>query len=158
VPVVESITKNRQTLDVLRSMVARAYGGGQVPEGEDWADELGHGWFNVAYRIRLRGGEPVVLKIAPPAGVEVMTYERDMMRTEVHALGLIRDRTSVPVPAMHYYDASRELCDAEYFFMEYIDADNLGIVMDRLPTSARSSTAIRRRPGGRCSSACSRTC
>jgi aminoglycoside phosphotransferase (APT) family kinase protein len=129
----ESITKNRQPLDVLRAMVARAYGDARVPDGDGWAEELGHGWFNVAYRIRLRDGAQVVLKIAPPVGVEVMTYERDMMRTEVRALELIRRRTSVPVPEIHFYDESRQLCDAEYFFMEYVDADNLGIVMDRLP-------------------------
>jgi aminoglycoside phosphotransferase (APT) family kinase protein len=130
---VESITKNRQPIDVLRAMVARAYGTVRVPDGDGWAQELGHGWFNVAYRIRLRDGELVVLKIAPPAEVEVMTYERDMMATEVRALRLIRERTSVPVPDVHFYDESRELCDADYFFMEYVDADNLGIVMDQLP-------------------------
>jgi aminoglycoside phosphotransferase (APT) family kinase protein len=130
---VESITKNRQPVDVLRAMVARAYGTAQVPDGDDWAQELGHGWFNVAYRIRLRDGELAVLKIAPPAGVEVMTYERDMMATEVLALRLIRERSSAPVPDVHFYDQSRELCDADYFFMEHVDADNLGIVMDRLP-------------------------
>lgn len=132
-PGVESITKNRQPQDVLRAMVARAYGPARVPDGDDWAQELGHGWFNVAYRIQLRDGEQVVLKIAPPAGIEVMTYERGMMATEVRALKLIREHTSVPVPPVHFYDQSRELCDADYFFMAYIDADNLGIVMDQLP-------------------------
>ncbi|MDG4795669.1 aminoglycoside phosphotransferase family protein [Micromonospora sp. WMMD1082] len=131
----ESITKNRQPVAVLRAMVARAYGDGQVPVGGGWAVELDHGWFNVAYRIWLRDGRQVVLKIAPPAGVEVMTYERDMMRTEVHALALIGQQTTVPVPEVHYYDPSRELCDADYFFMEYVDADNLGIVMNRLPAA-----------------------
>jgi aminoglycoside phosphotransferase (APT) family kinase protein len=137
----ESITKNRQPASVLQAMVARGYGEGQVPEGDGWAEELGHGWFNVAYRIRLRGGQRVVLKIAPPAGVEVMTYERDMMRTEVHALALIRQETAVAVPEVHYYDKSRELCDAEYFFMEYVDAENLGIVMDRLPAGEYAAYA-----------------
>jgi hypothetical protein len=62
----ESITKNRQPADVLRAMVERAYGTDQVPAaGEDWVSELGHGWFNVAYRIRLRDGSRVVLKVAP---------------------------------------------------------------------------------------------
>lgn len=130
---VESITKNRQPAATLRAMIARAYGEEQVPDGDGWAEELGHGWFNVAYRIRLRNGQQVVLKVAPPAGVEVMTYERDMMRTEVHALRLIQQRTSVPVPDVHHYDTSRELCDAEYFFMPYVDADNLGILMEHEP-------------------------
>ena len=93
----ESITKNRQSLDTLRAMVARAYGPGAVPGGDDFAEELGHGWFNVAYAITLAGGRRVVLKIAPPAGVRVMTYEHQMMRIELAALDLIRAQTAVPV-------------------------------------------------------------
>ncbi|WTW98870.1 phosphotransferase [Streptomycetaceae bacterium NBC_01309] len=127
--VTESITKNRQSDDALRAMVARAFGPDQVPQGDGgWAEELGHGWFNVAYKVRLRDGRHVALKIAPPAGVEVMTYEADMMRTEVHALRLIGEQTDIPVPAVHFFDESRELCDAPYFFMEFADGENLGIV------------------------------
>ena len=91
----ESITKNRQPEETLRAMAARAYGPGQVPAaGEDWVCELGHGWFNVAYLMRLRDGSRVVLKIAPPPGVEVLTYERGAMATELAALRLIRERTT----------------------------------------------------------------
>jgi aminoglycoside phosphotransferase (APT) family kinase protein len=130
----ESITKNRQPAETLRAMVARAYGPGQVPaDGQDWCAELGHGWFNVAYRIRLRDGAQVVLKIAPPPAIEVMTYERGAMATELAALALIREHTTVPVPAVDFADRSRELCDADYFFMPFVDADNFGIVRDSLP-------------------------
>jgi aminoglycoside phosphotransferase (APT) family kinase protein len=131
---VESITKNRQSPAALRALVARAYGAGQVQPGPgtDWFDELGHGWFNVAYRIRLRDGHQVVCKIAPPPHIEVMTYERGAMGTELAALRLARERSGVPVPAVDYADRSHELCDADYFFMPYIDADNFGIVKDSL--------------------------
>ncbi|NLT53672.1 MAG: aminoglycoside phosphotransferase family protein [Actinomycetales bacterium] len=135
----ESITKNRQPLSVLRAMVTRAYGAGQVDDGDGWVEELGHGWFNVAYVIRLRDGRRVVLKIAPSPEVEVMTYERDMMRTEVHALALVAGQTTVPVPAVHHYDPSRELCNAEYFFMDHIDAENLGIIGEQLSTEANDA-------------------
>ena len=135
----ESITKNRQSPDVLRAMVSRAYGEGQVPDGDAWAEELGHGWFNVAYRIRLRDGQRVVLKIARPGDVEVMTYERGLMRTEVQALTLIRAKTAVPVPAIHHYDHSHELCDADYFFMEFVDAENLSLIKDQLSTAENAA-------------------
>jgi aminoglycoside phosphotransferase (APT) family kinase protein len=136
----ESITKNCQPVQILREMVARAYGPGQVPAQDgDWVSELGHGWFNVAYRIRLRDGTQVVVKIAPPPAVEVMTYERGAMATELAALRLIRERTSVPVPAVDFADQSHELCDADYFFMPFIDADNLGIVRESLPAASRDA-------------------
>ncbi|AEV84046.1 aminoglycoside phosphotransferase [Actinoplanes sp. SE50] len=124
----ESITKNRQSPDVLRAMVERAYGRAEVPAGDDWYVELSHGWFNVAYRIRLRSGHRTVLKIAPPPGVEVMTYERGAMATELAALRLIREHTDVPVPEVEFVDRSHELCDADYFFMAFIDGDNLGML------------------------------
>lgn len=128
----ESITKNRQPLRALRAMVARAYGPGQVPPGTGWVTELEQGWFNVVYQIRLRDGRQAVLKIAPPPAVEVMAYERDAMATELRALQLIGQQTSVPVPVVDFADDSRELCDADYFFMSFIDADNLGVVRGAL--------------------------
>ncbi len=136
----ESITKNRQSIMTLRTMAARAYGPDQVPvHDEDWVSELGQGWFNVAYRMRLLDGSNVVLKIAPPRTVEVMTYERGAMATELAALRLIRERTRVPVPEVQFADQSHELCDADYFFMPYIDADNLGIVSETLPAADRDA-------------------
>ncbi|GID90758.1 aminoglycoside phosphotransferase [Amorphoplanes digitatis] len=130
----ESITKNRQSPETLRAMIARAYGADQVPDAEspDWVSELGHGWFNVAYRIRLRDGRQVVLKIAPPPHIEVMTYERGAMGIELAALDLIGKHTSVPVPTVDFADRGHDLCDADYFFMPYVDAGNLGIVKDTL--------------------------
>lgn len=109
-------------------MVERAYGPDRTPEGEGWIGELGHGWFNVAYRVRLRDGHEVVLKIAPPAGVQVMTYEQGAMGIELAALDLIGKHTALPVPRVDFADRSHELCDADWFFMPYVDADNLGII------------------------------
>jgi aminoglycoside phosphotransferase (APT) family kinase protein len=137
---VESITKNRQPDQTLRAMTERAYGPAQVPAASaDWVSELGHGWFNVAYLISLRDGTRAVLKVAPPAGVEVMTYERGAMATELAALRLIREHTGVPVPAVHFADDSRELCDADWFFMEFVDADNLGIIGPALSAAERNA-------------------
>ncbi|GIE35806.1 aminoglycoside phosphotransferase [Actinoplanes italicus] len=136
----ESLTKNRQTPATLRAMIERAYGPDEVPgPATDWCTELGHGWFNVAYRIRLRSGALVVLKIAPPPGVEVMTYERGAMATELAALELIRAHTTVPVPAVDFADRSRELCDADWFAMPFIDGDNLGMLRDTLTAAERDA-------------------
>ncbi len=122
----ESITKNRQSLSTLREIVARAFGREQVRDDDDFAEELGHGWFNVAHRIGLRDGRDVVLKIAPPADVAVMTYEHEMMRNELDAIALIQEHTQVTVPHIDFVDTSRELVDAPYFVMAFIDAENIG--------------------------------
>ncbi|WP_405927213.1 phosphotransferase family protein [Streptomyces sp. NBC_00035] len=129
----ESITKNRQSPEVLRAMAERAYGPDRSPEGEGWVSELGDGWFNVAYRIRLRDGYEAVLKIAPSSGVEVMTYEQGAMGIELAALDLIGKHTDVPLPRVDFADRSHELCDADWFFMPFVDADNLAVVGPELP-------------------------
>lgn len=122
----ESTTKNRQSTEVLRQLIGRAYGNDQVPDLEDFAEEITEGWFNVAYRIRLRDGRQVVLKIAPPADVPVLTREVGMMRAELEAMRLVSTHTEVPVPRIDHADLSHEVVDADLFFMEYIDADNFG--------------------------------
>ncbi len=126
----ESITKNRQSATTLRAMIERAYGAAQVPSDDRFAEELGHGWFNVAYLIRLRSGAQVVLKIAPAPHIDVMTYEREMMRNEIAAVAFVERHTRVPVPTIDFADLSHELTDADYFFMPFIDADNLGILQE----------------------------
>jgi len=131
----ESITKNRQPIYTLRAMADKAYGAGSAPAGEDWVSELGHGWFSVVYRMRLADGRAVVLKIAPPPSVEVMTYEQGAMNIELAALRLITEHTRVPVPAVEFADQSHELCNADYFFMPFVDADNLGIIKGELPAA-----------------------
>ncbi|GAA3634067.1 aminoglycoside phosphotransferase family protein [Kineosporia mesophila] len=143
----ESITKNRQSPATLRALTARAYGDGLVPAGDGWVQELGHGWFNVVYLIRLVDGRSVVLKIAPPPHIEVMSYEKEAMATELAALQLIRDKTEVPVPTVDFADRSHELCDADYFFMSYVDADNFGILRQEGRLSPEHENAYREAVG-----------
>ncbi|MFC6090515.1 phosphotransferase family protein [Saccharothrix lopnurensis] len=59
--------------------------------------ELTDGMFNTAYRLTAADGREVVLKVAPPPGVPLLTYERDLMRTEALVFGLMADR-GVPAP------------------------------------------------------------
>lgn len=138
----ESRTKNKQSVHTLRSMVERAFGASQCVDGDDFAHELDHGWFNAAYRIRLRDGRQVVLKIAPPAGSGVLTYERDLMRNELAALELIRAQSSVPVPTVEFADLSRQIGDADWFFMEFIDAENLGQLVESGALATESAAAL----------------
>ena len=126
----ESHTKNRQSDSVLRTLIARAFGSSQVPDGNGFAEEITEGWFNVIYRIRLRDGEQVVLKVAPPADVPVLSREVGMMRSELEAMRLVSERTTVPVPRVLHADLTHEIVDADLFFMEFIDADNFGFSAD----------------------------
>ncbi len=46
--------------------------------------ELTDGYFNAAYRVELADGLVFVLKVAPPADVRVLRYERDIMIIECY--------------------------------------------------------------------------
>ena len=129
----ESKTKNKQTRAQIAAMVARAFDGMVLADGEDAILEMKDGWFNVSYRIRLTDGREVVLKIAPPKGAEVMQYEKNIMATEVATMRLAQQNPAIPVPEIYFFDTAHDLCDADYFFMEMMHGDSLEHVSTSLP-------------------------
>jgi aminoglycoside phosphotransferase (APT) family kinase protein len=120
-------------------MVVRAFNGLGLAGGDAAVLELKDGWFNASYKIRLADGRDVVLKIAPARDVEVMLYEKNIMATEVATMRLLRQNPAIPVPEIYYFDDSHELCDADYFFMEYMTGDSLEHVYNSLAPATRAS-------------------
>jgi prepilin-type processing-associated H-X9-DG protein len=90
--VVDSLTKRRLPAAALDALVRRALG---VPLAAHV--ELTDGMFNTAYRLTAADGREAVLKVAPPPGVPLLTYERDLMRTEALAFELMAAH-GLPVP------------------------------------------------------------
>jgi len=135
----ESKTKNKKTREQIEGMVRRAFDGLSLAAGEDAVTELKEGWFNAAYNIRLSDGREVILKIAPPQNAEVMTYEKNLMTTEVAAMRLVRQNPLIPAPEVYFFDQARDLCDADYFFMEKIQGENLAHVKEYLPVEVQEA-------------------
>ena len=133
----ESRTKNRRTRDQIDRMALRAFGIGTASRDEAVV-EMTDGWFNAAYGVRLSDGREVVLKIAPPAAAEVMDYERNLIATEVSAMRLVRSNPSIPVPDIHVFDDTRDLCDAAYFFMEKLKGESLERAKESLPPEGQA--------------------
>ncbi len=129
----ESKTKNRKTRAQLARMVERAFDGLTLAPGEDAVSELKEGWFNAAYNVRLSDGREVIVKIAPPKGAEVLSYEKDIMTTEVAAMRLAYHDPAIPVPEIYCYDTALDICDSEYYFMEKLSGENYGHVKESLP-------------------------
>lgn len=134
----ESKTKNKQTRQQIESMAVRAFNGMGLAGGDGAISELKEGWFNVAYQVRLADGREVILKIAPPKGAEVMSYEKSIMDTEVSSMRLVRQNSRIPVPEIYYFDNARDLCDADYFFMEKLTGHNLEHVSASLAPEVRA--------------------
>jgi aminoglycoside phosphotransferase (APT) family kinase protein len=139
----ESKTKNKKTREQIEGMVRRAFDGLNLASGDEAITELKEGWFNAAYNVRFSDGREVILKIAPPQDAEVMTYEKNLMTTEVAAMRLVRQNPLIPAPEVYYFDQAKDLCDADYFFMEKIQGENLEHAKDHLPDDVMQAVEFR---------------
>lgn len=137
----DSLTKVAVTEAELSAMVRRGFGD-QARVSE--LVELTEGYYNAAYRLRLADGQVFVLKVAPPPGMDLLTHEVDLMRTEVRFFEQARE-AGAPVPAIAFADLERDLVGRDYMFLEELAGESLAQVDPRLSTVDRG--AIRRQIG-----------
>ncbi|GGH77891.1 aminoglycoside phosphotransferase (APT) family kinase protein [Pullulanibacillus pueri] len=91
-------------------------------------EELTGGFFNTAYLLTLDNHFKVVLKVSPPHNVKVLRCERNIMKSEIAVLQLLKQQTDIPVPEVYAYHSRMNPCDHDYFLMEYIS----GVPLDQL--------------------------
>ena len=139
-----SVTKNRLTDEQILTLV-KANFGEDSPIGQ--VEELKGGMFNAAYRIvRADGGDDLILKVSVKPGTPVLSYEKDIMATEVAVYELINDHTTIPAPKMLCHDFSRRLIDGDYFFMTALYGEPMDKVKRKI--SSANLDAIKRELGG----------
>jgi fructosamine-3-kinase len=85
--------------------------------GAEQITPLTGGEFNSAFAARAGGGEYVV-KIAPDRNAPVLSYERNLMRQELACYDLIREKTTIKIPAIPYRDLSGAVIPPSWFIME----------------------------------------
>ena len=124
----ESMTKNRQDKAVLGRMVEKVF----APVEMTGYQELTEGYYNVAYALTLSDGREVILKVAPRPDVRIMSYERNIMRSEVDAMWMVADDPDIPAPKVLGYDDSCSICDSPYFFMEKLSGSSLNAIHEKL--------------------------
>ncbi|PWV89331.1 phosphotransferase family enzyme [Paenibacillus cellulosilyticus] len=129
----DSQTKNKQSNEILSTLIDRAFPGVEAVS----IKELTEGFFNVAYIVELSDGRETVLKIAPPVNSLIMTHEHHIMSSEVESMRLAAEQTDVPVAKILYYDNSREICNADYFFMEKLPGRSFHSIMGELSDEVR---------------------
>lgn len=127
----KSITKNKPQSDIIARMVEKFFAPLQMKS----CRELTEGFFNAAYEICLQNNDKVVLKIAPAKETRVMTYEKNIMFSEVEAMKLAARYGGIPVPAVIGCDAGCTICSSPYFFMEKIEGQSLNAVKNTLTPS-----------------------
>lgn len=111
----KSKTKNRLTEQQIRQLVKLHFG----TECEiSQIEEQKGGMFNAIYLFtRVKEQDKIVLKVGVIPGTPLLTYERDVMPTEVECYRLIKKYTTVPVPEILAYDFSKIQIPSNYFFM-----------------------------------------
>ena len=92
--------------------------------------ELNDGYFNRAYLLQLVDGKEMVLKIAPPADVDILGYEKDIMRTEVTFFELASGYPNVPVPEILASDFHCSDIPYPFYFMHRLPGIPLNKIGD----------------------------
>lgn len=95
--------------------------------------ELKGGMFNSAYLIeRLSEKDKIVLKVSQKPETKTLTYEKDIMQTEVEVYKLIEEKTTIPTPRILAYDFSKKHIPSNYFFMTSLVGTPMNKVLKKI--------------------------
>ena len=84
------------------------------------------GKFNTTFVCTVAGPPgTVVLRVAPAPDAGFLFYEDGMMAQEPRLHRLIRERTSLPVPAILAHDTKHAVTNHDYLIMEYLEGTPL---------------------------------
>ncbi len=100
---------------------------------------LGAGEYNAVYAVK--ADKDYVLKVAPAADTPILTYEKEMMQSEVYWYSLLRTQTDIRVPEVYFADSSETLIPTAYFIMEKLK----GTQMDKFQMTADEKTECNRK-------------
>lgn len=129
-----SLTKNIQSEETLLSLIHRAF-----PDAFcTGIEELTEGYFNAAYKIFLDHAPSCILKIAPPKEAPVMSYEKNIMKSEVLAMHTVKEQSDIPVAEVLFYDDSLTRLNSPYFFMEILEGASLHSILPSLSAAVQS--------------------
>ncbi len=110
------ISRTKMNLD--RSAITAAFDKAGISGITD-ISPLGDGEYNAVYSVD--ADRHYVIKAAPPEKVPVLTYEKNMMQTEIYWYDLIRRNTDIRVPQVYFSDFSKETIKTDYFIMEKLE-------------------------------------
>lgn len=115
----QNITKFSATLNQIR-MVFQAADLGEIAD----IKEISDGWFNRIFSV-VAADKKYVLKLAPPKSVQVLSYEKNLMASEVKFYQLLREKTAIKTPQIVYVDFSEKIIPTAYFIMEFLSGERM---------------------------------
>ncbi|ETK37296.1 phosphotransferase family protein [Microbispora sp. ATCC PTA-5024] len=111
----DSRTKRRMSAAELDTLALEALGSGVVS-----AQELADGFANAVWRLELEDGRAVVLKAGPPPGLRLLTYERNLLRTEAMVYHLA-EPAGLPMPRLLHVAFDDPRLDGDYLILSALD-------------------------------------
>jgi len=127
-----SFSKSKLNTKQINTLTQYAFG-----KPADEIIENNFGEFSAIYMIKV-ADKDVILKVAPEDAIRTLRYEQYSMQTEVEALKIISENTSIPVPKVILYDYRKSLCDSDYFFMKKMNGVNLHSLSSELNSEQKS--------------------
>jgi aminoglycoside phosphotransferase (APT) family kinase protein len=84
------------------------------------AEKLTGGMFATTYRVTLDDGQRVVVKTAPTETHKLLTYERDLLRTEALVYGLADGRPELLMPTVLLTDYTRTVLPSDVLVVTHL--------------------------------------
>jgi aminoglycoside phosphotransferase (APT) family kinase protein len=110
---VDSLTRHPLDEGQIATLVGHAFGPGARL---DHCVELTGGTFNAVHGVDLVDGRRLVLKVAPPPQVPLLTYEHDLIWAEAHFYRRAR-AAGLPVPEVCFIGLDRVALPRDYVFV-----------------------------------------
>lgn len=114
--------KNKVKQDIPNAVLANIFERHTLGGITDYS-ELTGGAFNTVYKVCTDKGK-YVIKIAPDENTDVLTYEKDLIKTEVSVYKLLQNTKNVHFPKIYGYNYDKDF-EYKYLIMEFIDGDML---------------------------------
>ncbi len=86
---------------------------------------LGDGEFNAVFQVTCENGKNFALKIAPPYDAPVLTYEKNMMDSELFWYRMMKENTDILCPDIYASDLSGRIIKSGCFIMGMMKGEPL---------------------------------
>lgn len=87
-------------------------------------ESLGAGEYNAVYGVESPAGD-YAMKVAPPSDMKVLSYEKNLMQSEVFWYKQISENTKIRIPKVFYSDFSKSDLPTNFFIMEKLAGHEL---------------------------------
>ena len=118
--------KSRTKLKVDTATIQKLFDQAGIHGASDIAP-LGAGEYNAVYAANANGKE-YAIKISPMDSTPILSYETNLLSSELFWYKKMKEMTNISVPEIYYSDFSKTLLPANYFIMERVK----GVQLDKM--------------------------